>query len=201
MEQLCPDGACVIGVFEDRLAAERAVSDLEDAGFSGREIGFALRGSDVVRGGIATDAVGTKDGAGAAKGMVAGGVTGGILGAAAALLVPGAGPFIAAGILTTALGASAAGAAVGGMLGAMSGLGVSEEEALFYENELKCGRAIVAIRNANRAQKATEILRAHGGYDVARCRDAGTASPGGGGRADDLHENGPTEPPTHGVRL
>lgn len=187
----------MIGVFEDRMAAERAVSELEQAGFSSREVGFVLRGSDVVQGGMATDAVGTKDGVGAVKGLVAGGVTGGILGAAAALLIPGAGPVLAAGILTTALGAAGAGAAVGGILGAMSGLGLSEEEAVYYENELRCGRAIVAVRNPARAQEAAQILRAHGGYDIGRCRQDAS----GGGRAERVTGSTETQPPTHGVRL
>jgi hypothetical protein len=64
-----------------------------------------------------------------------------------------------------ALGGAIAGTAVGGIFGAMTGLGVSEEEARFYEQEFHSGRALVAVRCGPRAADAAEILRRHGGYD------------------------------------
>src|SRR5258708_27317356 len=79
----------LVGVFDDRYQAEQAVDDLEQAGFAHDDIGFALRGEDVTRGGMVTDAVGTKDDTGAATGAVTGGVVGGLLGAAAAMIIPG----------------------------------------------------------------------------------------------------------------
>jgi hypothetical protein len=88
------------------------------------------------------------------------------LGAAAAMIVPGFGPVLAAGILYTAMGAAAAGAATGGLLGAMSGLGASEEEARFYEKEFDSGKAIVTVKPGGDPQRAMEILRRHGGYDI-----------------------------------
>src|SRR4051794_29964326 len=103
--------ACLISVFDDRMEAERAVDELEHDGFSPGEVGFAIRGEDAVAGGMITDALGTKDSQGAVTGLIAGGITGGILAAAASLLIPGIGPVVAGGILTTALGGAAAGAA------------------------------------------------------------------------------------------
>src|ERR1044072_3719085 len=84
----------VISAFADRLEAERAVDELEQAGFAHHDIGFALRGEDVVQGGMITDATGTKDARGALRGITAGGLIGGALGAAAAITVPGIGPVI-----------------------------------------------------------------------------------------------------------
>ena len=162
-----PDNSPIlVSVFEDRLEAEKAVDELEAAGFSADEIGYAIRGSDAVAGGMITDAVGTKDGEGAVKGAVTGGLAGGILGAAAALLVPGLGPVLASGILWTSLGFAAAGAATGGILGAMAGLGLSEDEARFYEQEFHSGKAIVTVRAGSRTASAVDILRRHGGYDM-----------------------------------
>jgi hypothetical protein len=156
----------VVGVFDDRLEAERAVDELEQSGFTSEDIGFALRGSDVVSGGMVTDAIGTKDDTGAAAGAVTGGVLGGILGAAAALILPGVGPILAGGILATGLGYAAAGVAVGGILGAMTGAGLTEEEAAFYDKEFRNGRAIVTVRSHDREAQAVSILRKHGGYDM-----------------------------------
>ena len=156
----------LVAAFDDRMEAERAVDDLEQAGFTHDDVGFALRGSDVVAGGMVTDAVGTKDDTGAAAGAMTGGVIGGLFGAAMAMIIPGVGPIIAGGILATSFGFAAAGVAVGGILGAMTGAGVTEEEARFYEREFHEGKAIVTVRAGERGEVAMQILRRHGGYDM-----------------------------------
>jgi hypothetical protein len=160
----------LIASFEDRLEAERAVDELEQLGFSADQVGFALRGADVGSGGMITDEQGAKDGKGALAGMATGAGLGAILGAAAAMLVPGVGPVLAGGILTFAFGGAIAGTAIGGIFGAMTGLGVSEEEARFYEKEFHSGKAIVAVKAGNRSAEAAEILRKHGGYDLQNRR-------------------------------
>ena len=162
----------LVGVFDDRLAAERAVRDLEAAGFNDDAIGFAIRGSEVMRGGMITDATGTKDAKGAVTGALTGGVVGGVLAAAAALMIPGVGPIVAGGVLASFFGGAVAGTAVGGILGAMTGLGVSEEEAQFYERHFHEGKAIVAVKPGARAAEAGEILRRHGGYDLHNRRES-----------------------------
>jgi hypothetical protein len=156
----------LIAAFEDRMAAERAVDDLERAGFSLDQIGYAIRGLDAVRGGMITDTVGAKDGRGALTGMATGAGLGAVLGAAAAMLIPGFGPVVAGGVLAMAFGGAIAGTAVGGIFGAMTGLGVSEEEARYFEQEFNSGRALVAVKAGNRCTDAAEILRRHGGYDL-----------------------------------
>jgi hypothetical protein len=159
----------LVAVFDDRMEAERAVDDLEQIGFSHHDIGFALRGSDVTHGGMVTDAVGTKDERGAVTGAVTGGVVGGLLGAAAALIVPGVGPVLAAGVLATSLGYAGAGVAIGGILGAMTGAGLSEEEARYYEKQFHAGKALVTVDPRGRNAEVTAILRKHGGYDMHTC--------------------------------
>ena len=61
------------------------------------------------------------------------------------------------------LGGAIAGTAVGGILGAMTGLGISEEEARFYEKRFNEGKAIVAVRAGDRYATAVEILNRTGG--------------------------------------
>jgi hypothetical protein len=156
----------LIGVFDDRLEAERAVDELEAMGFRHDQVGYAIRGSDAVRGGMITDTAGAKDGKGAAVGAVTGAATGGILAAAVTALLPGAGPILAAGMLAMFAGYAGAGAAIGGILGAMTGLGVSEDEAKYYEKAFNEGKAIVAVQPGTRGTEAGEILRRHGGYDL-----------------------------------
>jgi hypothetical protein len=168
----------LVAAFEDRLEAERAVDELEQMGFKSDQVGYVIRGSDVSRGGMITDAEGTKDGRGAAVGMATGAGLGAILGAAAAMLVPGVGPIIAGGVLTTAIGGAIAGTAIGGIFGAMTGLGVSEEEARFYDQEFQAGKAIVAVHAGPRLTEAAEILRRHGGYNLQNRGDDGIQTKG-----------------------
>jgi hypothetical protein len=154
----------LVAAFNDRNEAQIAFDELEQAGFKEEELGFAIRGDDAVRGGMITDATGTKDGRGAATGMATGGLIGGVLGAVAALTVPGIGPVLAGGILAAAFGGVAAGVVTGGILGALSGLGVSEEEAKYYQNKFEEGKAIVTVQAGNRYHDAVRILERHGGY-------------------------------------
>jgi len=156
----------IVGVFEDRLAAEEAGHALHRAGFAHDKIGYAIRGAEDVAGGMITDASGTKDGKGALAGALTGGVVGGMLAAGISLLVPGVGPVLAGGILASFFGGAIAGTAVGGIIGAMQGLGISEDEARFYERQFHEGRAIVAVKPGARLADAADILVRFGGHNV-----------------------------------
>lgn len=156
----------IVSVFDDRGAAERAIDALFQAGFSDHHVGFVIRGADDVRGGMIVDAEGTKDGKGAMTGAVTGGMLGGILAAAIAVLIPGVGPVVAGGVMAAFFGGAIAGTAVGGIFGAMQGLGVSEDEARYYEKEFQSGRAIVAVKAGTRSAEAADVLVRHGGRSV-----------------------------------
>jgi hypothetical protein len=156
----------LVGVFEDRVAAEYAVDALEQAGFTHNHVGFVIRGSDAVAGGMLSDADGAKDLRGAAAGIITGGIVGGVLATAAAVLIPPVGVAIAGGLLASFFGGTVAGMAVGGILGALRGLGVSETEARFYEQQFHEGKAIVAVRAAARAAEAADILARFGGQHI-----------------------------------
>ena len=160
------DVPAVVAVFNDRLQAEKAVDALDQAGFPAHSIGYVMRGSDAVNGGMITDADGAKDIRGAEAGAITGGVVGGVVAAAATLLIPGLGPFVAGGILASFFGGAIAGTAIGGMLCAMRGLGVSEHEAKFYESQFHEGRAIVAVKAGARTTQAAEILAKFGGLHI-----------------------------------
>jgi hypothetical protein len=162
----------VVGVFEDKGKAERAIERLRDAGFDASNIGYAGHGEASA----VTDADAKDVTAGAASGAVGGGVVGGVLGALAAGLIPGVGPIIGAGILAATVGGAAAGAAAGGLLGGLTGLGVSEDDAKYYESEFKSGRTIVAVKAEGRFDEASRILRDEGAYDV-ESRATGTTRP------------------------
>jgi len=173
----------VVGVFDDRDHAEMAVRDLQAAGFTENQIGFAMRdggGAAHGSGEVTTD---TGPGSGALTGLTTGGLIGGVLGALASLAIPGVGPVVAAGILGPILGGAAAGAGIGavggGLVGGLVTTGVPEEDARIYDEEFRSGRAIVTVRADNRYSEAESIMRRHGGKFAqgGSTAGAGTASP------------------------
>ncbi|GAC1656723.1 MAG: hypothetical protein NVS4B7_00990 [Ktedonobacteraceae bacterium] len=162
----------VVGVFQDMAQARQAIDDLRRAGFTEDVVGFLSRAD--------TTEAGDDRGANVATGAVEGGVIGIALGAAAALLIPGFGPAIAGGILAATLGGAALGAAAGGIIGSLTGMGVAEEEAHFYQQELGAGRTIVTVKtiDARGQEEAETILRRNGAYDASTKSGIVNARPG-----------------------
>jgi hypothetical protein len=157
----------VVGVFENDDQARRAVNEMEAMGFNADQIGYAGHDKGGVPEDKATDVAG-----GAATGAVGGGVIGGVLGALAAGLIPGIGPIVGAGILTATVVGAGAGAAAGGLLGGLTGLGVSEDDAKYYEGEFKSGRSLVAVKAEGRYDEVKSRLRQLGAYDTEQRRVA-----------------------------
>jgi hypothetical protein len=140
----------LIGVFPNHRQADRFVKELKHAGFRDDQIGVLGRT--------------TESNTPVEDSAVAGALTGGTLGAltGAALtagLIPGIGPVLAGGVLVGILGGAAAGATAGGVLGTLIGLGIPEEKARHYENQLKAGRTLVVVQGEDRFPEALEILR------------------------------------------
>jgi len=159
----------VVGVFEDRQHADKAVADLLKSGFSRDHIGVAMRHSETAAGTTATT---DADDSHAGSGALTGALTGLGLGALAGLgvlagVIPVVGPAIAAGTLGVVLSNAAAGAGIAGLVGALVGAGIPEHEAQYYHGELEAGRTIVTVTADGRADEATAILRRHGAYDMS----------------------------------
>jgi uncharacterized membrane protein len=142
--------ARVTAVFDDRTQAERAVAELRRSGISDNDISIVSRRPDdvEVKSGPVNDNAGERIG----KGALAGAGVGTLFGLAA-LAIPGVGPFITAGVLASALGATggavAAGAIVGGTSGALAGAfakaGYSKEEAEYLGSTVERGGVLVAV--------------------------------------------------------
>ncbi|QEH36679.1 Stress response protein YsnF [Aquisphaera giovannonii] len=158
----------IVGVFEDRSQADKAVSALMRAGFRQDQIGVAMRSNEGEY--AATDE--TAGETHAASGALTGALTGLGLGALAGLgvlagVIPVIGPAITAGTLGVVLTNAAAGAGIAGMVGALIGAGVPEHEARYYDEEFQAGRTIVTVTADGRSSEATSILRDHGAYDMS----------------------------------
>lgn len=155
----------VFGVFETRAAADRAVAELKKVGFDDDDIGMVYRDAEgkTVKTGAADDTYAEE---GAAIGAGAGALGGAAVGAGLAFgVIPAIGPALAIGALGTILLNAATGAAIGGLAGALIGWGIPEEDAEFYENEIKTGRYLVLVDTKDRADEARTILHRGGGYD------------------------------------
>src|SRR5438876_4174531 len=136
----------VFGLYTTRRQVENAVDELKAQGFRSTDISVLF-----------PENVGTKDFAhekgtkapeGAATGAGTGAVIGGALGWLAgigALVIPGLGPFIAAGPIMAALSGMGVGGAVGGITGALIGMGIPEYEAKRYEGRVKQGHLLLSV--------------------------------------------------------
>ena len=157
----------VVAVFHSHAEAQKAVRDLKQAGFKDDQIGIASQDregtyAEQTEGNMAEEGAVT----GAATGLGAGALWG--LGIVAGVL-PAIGPVIAGGALA-AIAASAAGtAAAGGIVGALVGLGIPEEEADYYHGEFESGRTVVTVKcGSSRYDEAHRILDATNAYDYHR---------------------------------
>lgn len=148
----------VVGIFATQDQAKQAISDLQSAGYSEQEIGYLARVGVAGNGDDVTPA--------AATGVIGGGVIGGLLGAAAALLIPGLGPALAGGILAATAGGAAIGATAGGFIATLTGMGVSERDARFYQKELEAGRTIITVKVSTGYEEVENILRRNGATDA-----------------------------------
>lgn len=174
-------------VFKDCDQAEKAIHELRDSGVPENAISVIQLHDDSEHDDNVTRTSaddGDDKASGTTKGLVAGGTVGAIAGLGA-LLIPGIGPFIAAGALAETLGVAgsaalvsgAVGATAGGLTGALVDYGVDSEHAEFYEKKIREGGVFVAVDtsdNPSAYAPARGILRAAGG-ESAEAREETTA--------------------------
>ncbi len=168
----------VVGLFTERDEARDAISALQEAGFSLDDLSILTR--DAPEAGRANAHLATDVDKTAATGAVAGGVLGGAVGwlaALGAIAIPGIGPFLAAGALASALVGVAVGAGAGAIAGALVDLGVPDADARWYEQEVRSGRTLVAVRAGDRAAAARDVLRRYGADDIEARRAQASAEP------------------------
>ena len=80
-------------------------------------------------------------------------------------VIPVIGPILAIGTLGTVLLNAVGGAAIAGLTGALIGWGIPEEDAKYYEAEVKAGRYLVTVNQSNRTDDRKAVFTRYGGYD------------------------------------
>lgn len=163
-----------VGAFSSRTEAETALTELRSSGFAMDKISVLAKDTnrnEKVAGVGVTDRDEIKRGdneaqegagIGATAGTVLGGV-GGLLVGLEALIIPGAGPFLAAGTIATTLAGAGIGAAAGAIVGALTGLGIPEEDAKAYNQRISQGDYLVILEGTEaEIDRAGSILRDRG---------------------------------------
>ncbi|MEP7301971.1 MAG: hypothetical protein ABI699_10620 [Caldimonas sp.] len=143
------------GLFRDRDSAERAFQSISDRGYSHEDVDLVMS-DDTRRRHFAAEGRQTELGTKAAEGAGIGGAIGGSLGAIAAaiaavgttLALPGLG-LVIAGPLAAAIAGAGAGAATGGVVGALIGWGIPEERLREYDQGIREGGILMAVRPKN----------------------------------------------------
>ncbi len=159
----------VVGVFQDRAAAQKAVAELRRVGFREDQLGVLSREESSTSGHTAgvKDKTDSKVAEGAATGVIAGAGVGALWALGIVTLgLPAVGPVIAGGIFASILASAAGTAVAGGLLGALVGLGLPEEHAKYYESEFKSGRTLVTVKAPEKYREAEDILHRLGAYNI-----------------------------------
>jgi uncharacterized membrane protein len=166
----------VSAVFDSRAEAERAVAELRQGGVHDKAVSIVARHDEEGHDRDHQDDDSTRTGLGVGMGV------GALLGFGS-LLIPGVGPFIAAGALAETLGvtggAIAAGAltgtAAGGLAGALKEHGVSDDDSHYYEDRIRQGGVFVSVdaRDVGLEEGSVrEILHRLGGHSASQARTA-----------------------------
>jgi len=169
----------VFCIAKTQTQAEAIVDQLKREGFSNNDISVLF-----------PDKASTKDFAheqhtkapeGAAIGGVVGLGVGGVLAWLAgigSLLIPGVGPYIAAGPILGALSGAAVGGATGGIIGALVGLGIPEYEAKRYEGKVRGGNILISVHtdNADERARAKGIFKKENAEDISTTGEEGVRS-------------------------
>src|ERR1700736_4011569 len=165
----------VFGIYSTRSAAENAADAIVKAGFATSDISVLLPENLGSRP-IATEKA-TKAPEGATPAAGTGAVLGGALGLLAgigALAIPGVGPLIAAGPIMATLAGLGVGGAIGGVTGALVGMGIPEYEAKRYEGRIQKGGILLSVHctSSDEVKRAKQIMEGTNAEDISSTSEA-----------------------------
>jgi hypothetical protein len=136
----------ITAVFQTRSESETALRKLDQAGFTKDQVTMLI--SEETRG----KHFGITESSKAEEGAVAGATVGGLAGAlylalasAGTIFIPGLN-LLVAGALLGGLAGLGAGAVTGGLIGALVGAGIPEHEAKLYEDSVRKGAILIAVK-------------------------------------------------------
>ena len=159
----------ISATFKTKLAAHEALTTLEALGVTQEQLSVIV--TDETRGNSFNIETHSKADEGAAAGATAGGIVGAVLASlatASAIAIPGVN-LVVSGALVSAFAGLGAGAATGGLVGALIGAGISEHEAKIYEDQIKNGSVLIAVKpeDGEQHEKIKTALEQQDAYNIA----------------------------------
>ena len=166
----------VFGIYATRNDVETAVDSLKAADFRNSDISVLFPSNlSGTRDFATTKNTKAPEGAitGAGTGAIIGGTLGWLVGIGM-LVIPGIGPFLAAGPIMVALAGVGVGGTVGSVTGALIGMGIPEFEAKRYEGRLKEGGILLSVHSDSSewATRAKKILTDTGAHDITTAKES-----------------------------
>ena len=162
----------IVGLFDGMAEAKQAAHDLEAAGVAESDISL-IAGNEGGRY-AATDegaqpvitSAGSFVGHDAKVGAEVGGVTGLLIGLTG-FMIPGVGWLAGAGWLVATILGAGTGAVIGGLTGALADVGVPEEDAGHYNEGVRQGGILIAVRaDDSMAPRVAQILGNKGAVNI-----------------------------------
>lgn len=169
MDKIMANTHTVVADFPSHREAERVVLELQEAGFDLQKlsiIGKDYQTTEQVRGFLTwKDTAKTGVAEGAYWGSFVGGLFG-ILAGAGVLFIPGMAPIVVAGPIVGMLAGWLEGslvggagvAAIGGLAGALGGLGIPKHEVLKYETQIQAGKFIILVTGSDEDVKQAKQM-------------------------------------------
>lgn len=160
----------IVGLFDDIAQAKQAALELEAAGVPHNDISLVANNeggkyaanTDTAAPTVTGHAIGHD----AIVGAEVGGVAGLLLGLTG-LAIPGLGWIAGAGWLMGAILGAGTGAVIGGLVGALTHVGVPHEDAAHYTEGVRRGGTLVAVKAQDEvAYRVAEILGNNGAVDI-----------------------------------
>jgi hypothetical protein len=164
------DKNSVVALFNEHIQAENAVKHLQQAGFDMKKLSIVAKGYHTDENVVGYYTTGKRMMHWGKYGAFWGGIWSLLLGSAV-FMIPGVGPFLAAGpIVTLIVGALEGSVVIGGISAIGAGiysLGIPQETVLQYETSLKAGKfMLVAHGTPDEVARAKSILSTSGATDT-----------------------------------
>ncbi|MBD2088058.1 signal transduction histidine kinase (STHK), LytS [Coleofasciculus sp. FACHB-542] len=168
------------GVFSSLQDAEGAIQELKAGGFPMNQVSAINKEPEQV-----SPPPTSKAQEGTTLGAIAGGAAGGVLGLALGLgtiaAIPVLGPIsiigVAATALATTLTSGVIGATAGGLLGALTGYGIPDEQAAIYNDRIHHGDYFLIVEGTEAEVRQAEAILNRWNVQELRIYDAAASPP------------------------
>ncbi|WP_046228087.1 MULTISPECIES: general stress protein [Paenibacillus] len=153
----------IVGVFRNEPQAVQTIRELKAAGFEERDISVLSKNPEdakAIERETGVDIEYEKESS-MSETTIFGGLAGMVAGIGT-FAIPGVGPILAAGPIVGMFTGALFGAGAGGLIGALIGYGISEEEANHYNDQLEEGNILVLVAEATgRTEEIYRVFRAN----------------------------------------